>query len=177
MAPVIRLLSPLILIIHLINPSPMQTSGNPFQPNAPKVVLEQQFETYLLDKAPFHLPVNIKEAIVKYVPWVNLILMIILFPVVLGALGLGALFAPASFLGGVGSGFMYIITLIFSMASLILSAMALPGLFKRKRSGWVYTYYADLLQVVLNILSFSIIGLLFNLIFLFVLFQVRSYYK
>ncbi len=155
----------------------MQTTENPVQPGIPKVLLEQQLETYFIDKAPFQVPQNVKEAIVKYVPWVNLVLMVLLFPVVLAVLGLGTILLPASFLGGIDSGFIYTITMIVTGITLILRAIALPGLFKRKRSGWVYTYYADMLNALLNIISFSLMGLLFSVVFLFVLFQVRSYYK
>lgn len=158
-------------------PLDTQTSGNPFQPVAPKVLLEQQLETYFIEKAPFQVPLNIKESIVKYVPWINLVLMIILFPVVLAVLGLGTIFTPVSFLGGVGAGFSFMLTIIFTVAILILRALALPGLFNRKRSGWVFTYYGDLINVLLNIISLSIIGLLFDVLFLFILFQVRNYYK
>jgi hypothetical protein len=158
-------------------PIDSQTSGSPFEPVAPKVVFESQLEAYFIDKAPFQIPVSTKEAIVKYVPWINLVFMILLLPVVLAVLGLGALFTPLSFFGGLGGGFSYILTFIFTIAILVLRALALPGLFNRKRSGWVFSYYGDLINIVLNILSFSIIGLLFDVVFLFVLFQVRSYYK
>ena len=154
-------------------PIDSQTSGSPFEPAAPKVVFEQQLETYFIDKALFQIPASTKEAIVKYVPWINLVFMVLLLPVVLAVLGLGALFTPISFLGGLGGG----LTLIFTIAILVLRALALPGLFNRKRSGWVFSYYGDLINIILNILSFSIMGLLFDVVFLFVLFQVRSYYK
>jgi hypothetical protein len=152
-------------------------SDNSTQPNASKVVLEQQIEGYFLEKAPFQIPVHIKEAIVKYAPWVNLVLMVFLLPAILVVLGIGTLLAPAGFLGGIGSGFAYTLTIGLSIVTLALRVLALPGLFSRKRSGWVFTYYGDLINVALNILSFSLFGLLFDIIFLFVLFQVRNYYK
>ena len=154
-----------------------QTSGNSAQPGTSKVVFEQQFEGYLIEKAPFQIPAHIKEAIVKYAPWINLVLMVFLLPVVLFVLGLGTLLAPVGFLGGIGSGFIYSITIGLTFIVLVLRVLALPGLFSRKRSGWVFTYYGDLINIAMNILSFSIIGLFFDLVFLFVLFQIRSYYK
>jgi hypothetical protein len=154
-----------------------ETSGNSFQPGASKVMFEQQLEPFFIEKAPFQIPVHIKEAIVKYVPWVNLVLLILLFPVILGVLGLGTLLIPAGFLGGVSGGFVYTFTIVLSIIALVLRILALPGLFGRKRSGWVFTYYGNLANVLLNIVSFSIFGLLFDALFLFILFQVRSYYK
>jgi hypothetical protein len=154
----------------------MQTNHSA-QPDASKVVFEQQIEGYFLDKAPFQIPAHIKEAIVKYAPWINLALMVFLLPAILVVLGIGTLLAPAGFLGGLGSGFAYMLTIGLSVVALALRILALPGLFSRKRSGWVFTYYGDLVNVALNIISFSLFGLLFDIIFLFVLFQVRSYYK
>jgi hypothetical protein len=146
-------------------PIDTHTTGNPFEPVAPKVVLEQQLETYFIDKAPFQVPIPTKEAIVKYVPWLNLVFMIVMLPIIVAMLGIMAL------------GFSHMITLIFTIAILVLRALALPGLFARKRNGWVLSYYGDLINIALNILSFSVISLLFDVLFLFVLFQVRSYYK
>jgi hypothetical protein len=78
-------------------PIDTQTSGNPFEPTAPKVVFESQLENYFIDKAPLQIPVTTKEAIVKYVPWINLVFMLLLLPVVLAVLGLGALITPLVF--------------------------------------------------------------------------------
>ena len=51
---------------------------------------------------------NIKEILVKIAPWVTLVLLIMTLPLVLLALGLGALVAPFAFLLGPGYGFSYL---------------------------------------------------------------------
>lgn len=138
--------------------------------------LEAQLELYLVKKAPA-LPVGLKEFIVKFAPWLTLILMVLLLPVLLAALGLGALLLPASYLGGAGSGFFYTITLIGTGAVLVLEGLALPGLFKRLLSGWRLLFYATLINAIISLLGGNLISALVGaLIGLYVLFQVKSYY-
>jgi hypothetical protein len=76
-----------------------------------------------------------------------------------------------------GSGFLGIAALALSGAILVLDMLALPGLFNRKRRGWVWAYYAQLLSVLSSLLSFSLFSVLLSGAFLWLLYQVRSYYK
>ncbi len=140
--------------------------------------LEDTLETYLIDKAPFSIPSEWKEMIVKFSPWIALILMIIALPAILGVLGLGTILMPFSFVGGLRMGYNYILSLIFSVVTLILEAMAIPGLFKRSEKGWKLVYYATLLGAVENVLTFNIGGLVIgSLLSMYILFQVKSLYK
>jgi hypothetical protein len=142
--------------------------------------LEDTLDLYLVQKAPA-LPSNIKELIVQFAPWITLVLLIITLPVVLFALGLGALLAPLAILlapaTGVGFGFSYTLSMIVLAVSLALEAMSIPGLFKRSAQGWRYAYYSMLVSILSSLLSFSVIsGLLFGVIGLYFLFQIKSYY-
>lgn len=139
--------------------------------------LEDLLAEYLIKKAPA-LPANIKEAIVKFAPWVTLIIFIITLPVVFAVFGLSAFFAPFSFLGGMTAGTNYIVTIILSGIQLVLEAMAIPGLFKRSRGAWNLVYYSALVGAVQNIATFNLGGLLIgSLLSLYILFQVRELYK
>ena len=54
---------------------------------------------------------------------------------------------------------------------------ALPGLFARKMAGWRLLFYSQLVSIVYNVLSGHIVsGLLFGLIALYIMFQVRPLY-
>ena len=140
--------------------------------------LEDTLEVYLVDKAPFQLPANIKELIVKFAPWISLIMLIITLPAILLAFGLGALVAPFAFLGGVQAGVSFGVGMIFGLVMLVLEALAIPGLFGRKKSAWNLLFYASLLGAIQNVLSFNLGGLVIGtLISLYFLFQVKSYYK
>lgn len=140
--------------------------------------LEDMFELYLVKKAPFSIPDNWKEIIVKFSPWISLILMIVALPAILAVLGLGTLFMPFSYLGGLDVGFNYTVGLIFSAVILVLEAIAIPGLFKRSLKGWRFVYYASLLGMVQNLVTLNLGGLIIGgLISMYVLFQIKSYYK
>lgn len=138
--------------------------------------VEALLEKYLVKKAP-SLPPNLKEAIVKFGPYVALILIILSLPLVLGAFGLSALFAPLSFLGGVGTGVGFSLGILLTFVTLVLEVIALPGLFKRQLSAWRLMFYATLVSGVSSLLQGSLVGMLVGLLIgLYVLFQIKSYY-
>jgi hypothetical protein len=80
--------------------------------------------------------------------------------------------------GGIGyaSGFgMLTIGVIVEIGLMIA---ALPGLFARKMAGWRLLFYSQLVSIAISMLSGNIIGgLLFGLIGLYILFQVRMLYR
>lgn len=153
----------------------MATQKNEF--NSYLSQLEDMLELYLVKKAP-SIPSKWKELIVKLAPWLTLILMLFALPVVLGALGVGALLAPIGILGGFRIGILNILTLLLTAVSLVMEAMAIPGLFNKTKKGWYMVYYSTLLYGVVNILDFNIGGLILGtLLSLYFLFQVKEYYK
>lgn len=138
--------------------------------------LEQKLAE-LFGKLP-PLPANIKEFIVKVAPWVDLVLLIILLPAILFIFGLGTLLLPFGFLGGLGAGTLGIIAFGLSAVNIVLYAIAIPGLLKRQRRGWVLNYYAALIGAVQDLLSRDLFGLIIGTgISLYILFQIRSYYS
>ena len=156
--------------------------ANPLRPvtaadyPGPYALLEKELAPYFIDKAPA-ASIEFKEGFVKYFPWITVVLLVLLLPVLLMALGLGAALTPFGFLGGVGAGLGYVLSLVLAGATLVLDVLALPGLFGRRRSGWKWAYYGQLLSIISNVLTFSIFGILMGGLFLYLLFQVRSYYK
>ncbi|PIY72218.1 chromate transporter [Candidatus Roizmanbacteria bacterium CG_4_10_14_0_8_um_filter_33_9] len=139
--------------------------------------LEKLFEEYLHKKAPA-LPEGVKEAIVRFGPWITLIMMILAAPVLLAALGIGTFLSPFAFMGGINAGFGYMAGLLFSVVVIVLELIALPGLFKREMKSWRLMYYVTLLNAVHNAISLNISGLVIGtLLSMYILFQVREYYK
>ena len=138
--------------------------------------LEKWFALYFGEKAP-RLPEGVKKVIVAIAPWLTLVAVVLTLPIILFALGLGALLTPLTFLGGVAVGTTSLLSLLFSGAMFILYILALPGLFKRSRGGWRFVYYAVLLGGVESLVNFSFFGLIIGAgLSLYVLFQVRSLY-
>jgi len=140
--------------------------------------MEHFFKTYLHDKAPFHFPPNVKEFLVKFGPWITLVIIVLTLPAILFAFGVGAFVLPFAAVVTARTGMFYIVYIIFALASLALEAMALPGLFARKLSGWRLAYYAVLVSALGQLLHGEIFGAVISLIIsMYVLFEIKDYYK
>ncbi|MEO8467945.1 MAG: chromate transporter [Gammaproteobacteria bacterium] len=128
---------------------------------------------YLVQKAPFQIPDEAKEWIVKYSPWISVVLLVITLPALLLALGLGAALVP---FGVIVPGFAYVWVLL--LAHVVLLVMALPGLFARKMSSWKLVFYARIVSIVSSLLSGAIVSAVVGgLISLYVLFQIRDKFR
>ena len=147
-------------------------------------LLEKQLSRWLVQKAPWQLPEGGRETLVKLIPWLDLAILILLLPAALAVLALGSFLSGVA--AGVSSGPLYWSGLFLRGAQFVLMALALPGLFKLRRDGWRFMYYGILLGIgsVLfdwfnspaAFMSF-IWALLLNVGALYLIFQVRSYYK
>ena len=144
--------------------------------------LESNLDEYLGKKAP-RMPKEWREFLVKAAPYLAILGVVLGIPAVLTLLGLGAFLVPFGTLGGIVTGrpFLgvgYIINIAFLIVILVIEALSISPLFKRSKTGWNYMYYATLLGAVQNLVSFNIGGLIIGtLISLYLLFQVKEYYK
>jgi hypothetical protein len=142
------------------------------------VKLEDTLDLYLIKKAPFQIPGNIKELIVRFGPYLTLVGVVISLPLVLVALGLGTILAPLGFLSGSGVGLAGIVGTVVLAVCLVLEAMAIPGLFKRSIKAWHLLFYATLVNALYNLVTFNFGGLIIGtLVSLYILFQVKELYK
>ena len=141
--------------------------------NAPKDPIGF-LDYYLVQKAPFQLPDRVKEAIVRYGPWIAIVLLLISLPLLLVAFGLGAALLPFAPYAYGSFGFTAVVVLI----ELALDIAALPGLFARKMTGWRLIFYARLLAIAHSLLIGAIASaILGGIISLYILFQVRLLYR
>ncbi len=139
--------------------------------------IETFLDLYLVKKAPA-LPVNAKEAIVKYSPYITLVVIAFSVPVLLFALGLSSLLAPFMLLAGARSALGFSLDTIFVLASVVLEALAIQGLFARKLTAWKYMFYATLIMAAGHLITMSLGNLIIGTgLTLYILFQVKSYYK
>jgi hypothetical protein len=142
--------------------------------DAPPKDLIGFLDFYLVGKAPFQIPDAGREWIVKFGPWITVVLLILTLPLLLVALGIGALFIP---FGGVGYARGFGILTLVLIVEIGLMIAALPGLFAQKISGWRLLFYSQLLSIAYSVLSGAIVGgLLFGMVSLYLLFQVRPLY-
>jgi len=127
------------------------------------------------------LPDSVGEFLVKYGPY------LMILGVVMGVIGLLTTFgliASANPLirAGYGYGYRYganfSIYGIVQLISMVLMAMAIPGLLKRAKSAWNLMFYASLVTAISYLINMNlgslIIGMVINWYFLF---QIRKFYK
>lgn len=140
--------------------------------------LIKQLDDIFVKKAPFQLPEEAKEWIVKYGPWITLVVIGLFLPFILFALTAGAIALPFAALVAPGAATGLSLALIFLILSVGLDLAALPGLFARKKQGWNLVLYGTLMFAVFSLVSFQWLNLIFGtLVSLYFLMQIRSKYN
>ncbi len=135
-------------------------------------------DEYLVQKAPFQIPDKGKEAIVKFMPWIIVVLMVLALPVILSLLGLSAILTPFAMLGGYAYGVNNVIFGVITLVSLVLEIMALPGLFAQQERGWRLLFYSTLVSLLAGIAGGTPINaLIFTVISFYILFQIKEKYR
>lgn len=136
--------------------------------------LESSLEGFFVKKLPA-LPVKAKELIVQFSPWIATIVLIISIPSLLSLFGLRGMMSSYWRYGyGYGLG----MAMWISVASMVLVALALPGLFKRKISAWRLMFYSGLVMAVYYLVTLNLGNLIIGTaISMYILFQIKSYYK
>ncbi|KKT48720.1 MAG: hypothetical protein UW41_C0020G0009 [Candidatus Collierbacteria bacterium GW2011_GWC2_44_18] len=141
--------------------------------------LMKTLDLYLVKKAPA-LPKNVKDILVSVAPWLEVIGAIFTLPAIFALFGFNAMMYGTPY-GGYAvarAGYGFSIASFFLFAGLVLMLLAIPGLFKRSKMGWNYVFYSVLVNAVYSLISFQLFGLIIGtLISLYLLFQVKSYYK
>ncbi|MCL5433232.1 MAG: hypothetical protein M1524_03930 [Patescibacteria group bacterium] len=131
----------------------------------------------LFSKLP-PLPKSANEFIVSIAPWVALILGIIGIIGSLSAFGLSTVFSPLVLLGGgVTAATGLIVVSVIGLIASVLMVVAVPSLLKKKAIGWTFLFWSEMLGILSAIISLSLGSLIFPLIWLYVLFQIKPYYK
>lgn len=139
--------------------------------------LDKFLVLYLGQKAP-SLPKNIREFIVKYFPYLIILLIIISAPAILFSFGLGGLVGPIAMMNGYRPGMSFSLVTLVLITVIILEIVAVPGLMTRKASAWKLLYYSTLLNSVYSLLYFNLGNLLIGtVVSLYILYQIKSYYQ
>lgn len=135
-------------------------------------------EYYLVTKSPIQLPPSVKEWIVKFGPWIDLVLLIISLPALLLLFGVSLFVVPFAGVAAPGAAASLGLAWIVLLIQLVLMVAALPGLFARKMQGWMLVFYSTVVSLALSLIHLNVIGgLIGALISFYFLFQIRSYYK
>jgi len=144
--------------------------------------LEEIFDEYMVKKAFFTFPPELKELLVTVAPYIIIIFTILNIPLFLEALGLSAMLMPLGIVAsgwGISFGLKSIVVFIVTGVTVVMELFALPGLFMRKSSAWRLLFYASILSFFGNILSFQSLvgGIIGALLSWYILFQVKDMYK
>ena len=130
---------------------------------------------YFVKKAPFQIPEQGREAIVKWGPWIAVVLIALSLPAILALLGFGASLIP---FGGYYYATGFGLSTIFLIVHFGLMIAALPGLFARKMSGWRLMFYAEVATLVYLLAFYAIVAAIIRaLIAFYILFQIRTKYS
>ena len=152
---------------------------------------ENKLDELLVKKAPFQLPANVKEGLVKALPWITLaggILTALSVVFLFQALILvNSLFGGLAVVTGVaypGLMFMAWVALAIAAVQAVMFFVAFGPLKDRKKSGWNILFWVSLVYAVYAVALFFgnwdvfslILSLVGDVVGLYLLFQVRSYY-
>jgi hypothetical protein len=141
------------------------------------VELEDKLAEFFTKKLPA-LPDKVREMIVKFGPYITVVMLVLSIPAILALLGLGFVATPLVFAGGARFGFWNIFSLVVGILMIILEIMAINGLFKRQMKAWKLLFYISLIQAFSALVRFDLGSLVIGTgISWYILFQVRSYYK
>ena len=134
--------------------------------------LVEWLNVYFGEKAP-KMPVGLKDFIVKVAPWLSIIGLVFSLPAILVLIGISS-FIPAGYGMYLGNS---TVVVIFAIASVVLYASAIPGLFKKTIAGWNFIFYATAINLIWSLVTGDIVNLIIGaLIGFWILFQIRSYY-
>lgn len=128
--------------------------------------VETFLDEYLGEKAP-PIPENIQYAIVQFLPWVVILMIIYSASYVMNIFRYAVFYSPA-----------VIVVAILTIVIIILRAIAVPQLLKKTEKGWRNMYYSVLVGAVAALFGPNfIMDLVLTLIFLYVLFQIKNQYN
>lgn len=157
----------------------MEAKHNSAHPREHLNKLEEWLDLYLVKKAPA-LPKGGREFIVMIAPWLVIVGAIFTVPAILALFGLSAMMSAAPYGAAVAMslGPTYYLSVLLLVVVVVMELFALPGLFAKKKNGWNLVFYATLVSALSSLLSMNLGGFIIGtLISLYLLFQVREYYK
>lgn len=123
------------------------------------------------------LPKGGRDMVVTIVPWLSIVFGVLGIIGSLVALGLFSSLAPFALLGGVQAVNQGMVLILLGLVSSVLMVLAFPGTRAHKEKGWKLLYYSEVVSLISNVVTLSIVGVAFTLIGFYFLYQIRSYYR
>ncbi|BBB92088.1 MAG TPA: hypothetical protein PKA28_05555 [Methylomusa anaerophila] len=133
--------------------------------------LETELRKIFLEKLPPLSP-NVKEGLAKYLPWIIIVFGVLGLLCLFSILGM---FTAAARMAGGYTGIMSLIIVISAIIQ-ILGILAGYWMLSRQLRGWQLALLTSLTGFVVNIIHFSLFGIIIDFVFVYLLFQIREYY-
>ncbi len=146
------------------------TATLPFVPYTHFPKAEAEPERHLGQGARLLMRESWREKWVQYTPWLALAFL----PVQLYAVLVMLFFSSFAFVLGEP---MVLVSTLFSAAAAVCQMVALPGLFRRGRSGWTFLLYSHALVFVDCMLGLDLATALFVVAILWATFQIKYRYS
>lgn len=128
-------------------------------------------------KKVWQLPTKVRDIIVKILPYLSVLALLVMIPMVLSLIGLTML-SPFAYMGGFRAGVGYSISIIFALVMGVLAIVIIPGLFKKEKKAWKIMYWMSLVNAVLTLMRMDLGELIIGTgLTWYVLFQIKGYYK
>ena len=138
--------------------------------------LEAKLDEFFSKKV-WQLPKKAREIIVKILPYLAVLGLVAIIPMVLMLLGFSFL-TPFYFLRGIRWGLTYSFSLMFLLVNLVLIVVVIPGLFQKEKKVWTIMFWMTLINAVGAILSMDLGRLIIGTgLSWYILFQIKEYYK
>ncbi len=123
------------------------------------------------------LPKNGKDIVVSITPWLAIVFGVLGVIGSLVGLGIFTFLAPFALLSGVRETSQGILIVLLGLIASILMVVAFPGTKNKQQKGWKLLYYSEVVSLVSNLVTFSVVGVVFTLVGFYFLYQIRSYYR
>lgn len=141
------------------------------------VDLEKKLNGIFGEKAP-KLPESVVNFLVNYGPYLVILGIIIGAGSLLTSLGLMAVIMPLARMEYYGYHYGFAFWNLFSLAAMVLEAIAIPGLFKKTKQSWNLMFYASLAYILFSLFSSNLISAAIGaIVSWYFLFQIRKSYK
>ncbi len=143
--------------------------------------VDTKISPFFTEKLPA-LPENIREVLAKIAPYLTILGVVLGAFGILAILGMIGVASPAVVMYG-GTGATQAITggiigAVFLGIQILLQALAIPGLLKRQKNGWLFLFAASLVGLVFDLVSLNVFNLVVSfLISFYLLYQIKPYYK
>lgn len=140
--------------------------------------LEQKINEFFVNHLP-GLSVSIKEKAARLYPWIIMIFGV--FGLLAWLSSLRFFFDYSGLLPYVYSnGFFDMFIMVYFVLAPIVQLMTIYGgylMMSRKRKGWRIALYALLIGFISHLLNFSFFGIVLDVLFAYLLFQIKDYFK